>query len=1453
MRRQAGLVLAVVLLTVPEGPPYTLGGVDPGSGKTAGKASSDSVTPAITGVVNSVPSSAPIAGALVEVLAYPDHRTARERRLEGRVTLETIASSKTDDQGRFRVAVPPETQVLLVAQAPKHARSQFPRPLYLTRGSELRDVGLLNLTRGRSLAGQVLGPDGKPIAGATVVATPPRIRGGLAGSRGRFYFSPGSEGRLPEYPVIGTTDADGKFQLESVGRRPVSVRVHAASLAPALVEKVGATQDLVIRMTAGRALTGSVVAPDKKTPVADAWVMVGEEGQDGITKSGSDGAFRLDNLRPGPVSIIADLAGAGADRKGDVATLAPSAPLRLTLPVEAQGDAPEALLRLRPGGVFRIRAVDSETRGPVAAALVTLNAPGEAEPRTAITTSSGEVAFAGVPAGRVSLDVEAEGYLEENLQPVPLAAGQTRDVSAALRPAAAVAGTVRDLSGSPVAGATVFVRARPEGLSLPASMSIFLPIGVDPVKSDAQGRFVLERLPPREELKIGVSMQGFAPWDLTGIKLRPGERRAGLEVLLDPGAVIAGRLTDSQGRPISEAEIEASRSPEGAGGRVMIKAAGSRSLPGRAESAEIMGAALLPSVKSDAEGTFRIAGVSEGIWSLGIKASGYAPKTVSGLRLESSDLDAGEIILEPGVVIRGQVVSRTGEPVPFATGRVRRGIEPLLEFTTDGNGSFVTGDMSPADLVTLTISAPSYATFEQPGLAPPLEDLVITLSPSSSVLGAVVEQVSRDPVIDFSISISRTQSGGAGGMQMVMLARGPERAFHSEDGTFTVDDVDPGKIVITARAPGWRDVVLRDLEIAEGENLEGVVLEMEKAASVSGTVHDEGGQPIGGVTVSRKQSSSPGMMLNLGDDSGATTDGDGEFHLEGLERGPMMLSFDHPDYEPAERDVDTTADVKALHVTLSRGATITGIVLHEEDGSPISRANVTATAAGGSRISAGHAVSTGPDGSFFLDAVAAGRYTIRAEATGLRSAVADDVVVTAGSSPPPIELRMGGGVTLFGTVTGLSAEELPRFTVRSVNTIAGGFGVTTPVDATGRFEIAGLPPGPVTLLVASGFLSGRSVTKTLEIPDDVATFETVIEFPSGNTVEGVVMQGDRPVEGASVIFTHSGTRARSSATADASGYYIAENLADGDYGVAVLQFSRGVSHSTTVSVHADMEFDIAVPSFKIYGIVTDSDSGAPLDGVAVSVNQKEAANSSSGLTIKQGGRSDTSGYYEVGGLEAGNYEVTAQKEGFGYIQRAVRLDVSATTREVSFDLSRVDPFRFRAVDAATGSAPRELSVMVQAGGGDPLLPGAPLPDAVYQGRLSPDSSGVFSLDSLQPGAYRVILGGQGFATETVDGVTVPGPEWSVTMDRGGFLLVRAEGLQSGQTARAALVDLQGRTIHVGSFFTSDPTFLLRGETPATIGEIKSGSYRLRVAMPGGAIVEEQATVAKGVTTEVTIR
>jgi hypothetical protein len=282
-------------------------------------------------------------------------------------------------------------------------------------------------------------------------------------------------------------------------------------------------------------------------------------------------------------------------------------------------------------------------------------------------------------------------------------------------------------------------------------------------------------------------------------------------------------------------------------------------------------------------------------------------------------------------------------------------------------------------------------------------------------------------------------------------------------------------------------------------------------------------------------------------------------------------------------------------------------------------------------------------------------------------------------------------------------------------------------------------------------------------------------------------------------------------------------------------------------VSADRSFDIEMPTVRLAGTVTDAGTGRPLEGVAVAIDREGGGGGV--ITMMSQNRTDATGAFRFEGLGDGSYTLTARREGYAVQSRAVRVIPSVDPDPVAFELSRADGLAFRAFDARSGMPLNRLEALVlPPAAGDPLASAFPPP--LYRGALAADASGLFHLDALGPGSYRLVLGGQALATRTMP-ITVPAPEGTWSMDPGGSLEVQSSSLTEGQTARAVLTDASGAPVH-WQLFSADPSFTLRPGSPTVVRDLPAGGYRLRALMPGGTLAERAVTITPGSTARLTL-
>ena len=366
---------------------------------------------------------------------------------------------------------------------------------------------------------------------------------------------------------------------------------------------------------------------------------------------------------------------------------------------------------------------------------------------------------------------------------------------------------------------------------------------VPETKTGPDGAFTLRRLGPAAGLTVEASKSGYAATRKAGIRVKTGEAVRGVSLLLRLGLVARGTVVDSEGKPVSGAEVRATKAERGGRRNVAFVRIGG-------------GAADRPDATSGPDGAFELRGLEAARYQVSASKEGFVQKAPTTLDAsEEGENRVAPIVLETGVAVAGVVQNGRGEPVPGAQILVAGEGGRPLDGSTDPAGKFRIPGLVAGRAVILFVSADGYAA-RQSNATPPAENVAITLDTSGVVRGRVEDAATNAPVADFSISRSEP-AGQAGGMVVRLAGGNEQRSFHSEDGSFELPDVPPGRWTIRAEAPGYRIAEVSGVDVAAGGTREGVVLSLKRGGSIAGRVVDAaGGAPLPNASVTWRASGS---------------------------------------------------------------------------------------------------------------------------------------------------------------------------------------------------------------------------------------------------------------------------------------------------------------------------------------------------------------------------------------------------------------------------------------------------------------------------------------------------------------------------------------------------------------------------------------------------------------------
>ena len=357
---------------------------------------------------------------------------------------------------------------------------------------------------------------------------------------------------------------------------------------------------------------------------------------------------------------------------------------------------------------------------------------------------------------------------------------------------------------------------------------------------------------------------------------------------------------------------------------------------------------------------------------------------------------------------------------------------------------------------------------------------------------------------------------------------------------------------------------------------------MQLDGSLSGTVTNSHGQPLGGICVVAQSSSF--------DFAEARTHADGTYSAKRVPPGNYDVEFvpggvisdcgNKGNYLPVDVNATVTSQVNTtLNATLPTGGTIKGVVL-DPHGKPIAGVCVFSTSEFG-----GQAV-TKSDGSYKLPQLSSGDYFVGYQGgCGNRGSVAPlayksdptffgptTISVTAGKVTNGINVRLRPGGTITGRVTDQAGNPVSGVCVIAQAFTGGGgglngFGVFK-VERGGRFAVNNLSPGQYGLLFfglsAKHRFCGRSPYATqqffrqgsgapldlVSVPGGKITAGVNARLTLAGKITGVVLsKSGRPVPNICVTATNPRTGATDTGFSSGHGKYTIGSLTAGRYQV----------------------------------------------------------------------------------------------------------------------------------------------------------------------------------------------------------------------------------------------------------------------------------------------------------------
>lgn len=655
------------------------------------------------------------------------------------------------------------------------------------------------------------------------------------------------------------TESDGSFAIGELLPRSYTLTARHGDRVggPVMHLLSDKSEPVAIRLVAGSRLT--VTTTDGKGgPVAGATVRLRNNDEREATTDG-EGRVRFAGVAGGTAVVAVRASGFGEVR-------------RLTIIPEVADHNLAISIALRPGAPVAGRVIDDSGQ-PVAKARVSIRAAaellaaGSARSDQALTDESGRFALPALSAGSYRLRAVHEKMAPAVSPPMVLDGVTARtDMEIVMKAGGALAGKVVDTGARPAPYALVRVREH-SGDNFERGTG-----RVRQVTADERGEFHIGALPRAAATAIAVSDQASS--EVVTVDFSDTAEHTDLTLVLSITGTIAGRVVDTDGEPVAEAQVTAL--PD------FFKGSASAEFAMRGMAA----------ATTDGGGAFALTGLAEGSYQLRASRSRVSTNSFmqSGVPAKTGDTDVELTLDRPGS-IAGKLQFKDGTaPEAFTVAVAFPPGAPVSNKT----GAFTVGDI-PAGKYDVTFRGSGFVAHRvaavevQPGRATDMGNVEVTRG--RHVSGQVVTE-SGSPVAGATVVVARQLIGDGKaaiieGGSAIGESLGVITTTTDDDGSYFLNGIGPQPRLIIAESTGTdgNAPAGRSLPATIPAGRDDVTLEfvLRPFGGVSGQV-TMGGKPAAGANIIAAPRTGGNQMLIV------TAGEDGRYVYERLARGPHRLT-----------------------------------------------------------------------------------------------------------------------------------------------------------------------------------------------------------------------------------------------------------------------------------------------------------------------------------------------------------------------------------------------------------------------------------------------------------------------------------------------------------------------------------------------------------------------------------
>ena len=613
------------------------------------------------------------------------------------------------------------------------------------------------------------------------------------------------------------------------------------------------------------------------------------------------------------------------------------------------------------------------------------------------------------------------------------------------------------------------------------------------VKSDAEGRFAIHRLPHGADYTLEVIGDRIQPFkelvpDPPEVELDLGE------LYLSRFYFLRGKVVGSSGAAVPQAEV-AIILPNG-GGNFSFRAAAANG--GEADPVSAL-------IETGGDGNFVLRLREPGIFTLRVRAEGWAPHYRGEIFVGAGGDTEVKVSLTRGTEVGGLVMDADGRPVVgatvslFANGRQWWSRVKELRQTDDA-GRFDFRIEPQTDSYNVRVIPPKGVDVNKRFRLPLTEDLVIQLPGGATIKGRVVDSETSQPIAGAEVLLGIQGPGGRGWTPAYqkILKTDSYGAYRVEGvGTDSIQSLAvsaPGYAQFTgsrwSRNATWGEISkmkldasdeiqIPDLPLARGRVIEGIVRDAatgEPIAGASVTVNDF----VMGNREFLTDSAGQYRVTDVGDRVSLRANADGY-----ADKGDSMMRGQSlpPDQKIVQRDFE-----------LEPAGSVAGKVLTSA-GTPVARALVRLRSGDTGRMSWMNDMRvremythTNQKGEYRIDGAPPMKLKVEVTAPGYDGAVSSVKALTSGGEIGDMNVTLNASADLRGMIVARGGGVVANARVTVVKDPGSGAdqgrrwrmwggGVVAFTDEKGRFHAPDVPVGDLLVRIEADGLATEQVSR----------------------------------------------------------------------------------------------------------------------------------------------------------------------------------------------------------------------------------------------------------------------------------------------------------------------------------------------------------------------------------------